>query len=161
MNIDFVLNSERVSVEAAPTERLSDILHDGLGMQSVRSGCKRGRCGSCLVFMNGRVVPACVVPAFALRDQEILTLEGFCKSDDYRDIARAFERAGVEACEYCYSGKVLSVEEILLRTQAPDEQSIIEGMSGVSCGCTEMGSLVRAVEIAMKIRRERLYGGDR
>jgi aerobic carbon-monoxide dehydrogenase small subunit len=161
MRIEFTLDYRRVGVNADPAMRLSDLLHDELGKLSVRSGCRQGRCGSCIVLKDGRTVPACLVPAYKAQGAEIVTFEGFSATAGYADISEAFRRAGVEDCEYCHSGKVLSVEEILNWLKDPDEDEIIAAMAGVSCPCTEIGSLVRAVSLAIELRRERLYGGER
>jgi carbon-monoxide dehydrogenase small subunit len=161
MRIEFTLDYRRVGVNVDPAMRLSDLLHDELGKLCVRSGCRHGRCGSCIVLKDGRTVTSCLVPAYKANASEIITFEGFSGTAGYADIAEAFKRAGVEDCQYCHAGKVLSVEEILNWIKDPDDEQIIAAMAGVSCPCTEIGSLVRAVTMAIDLRRERLYGGER
>ena len=63
MTVEFNLNGRPVAAQADPAERLSDFLHDRFGMLSVRRGCGSGRCGSCLVLMDGKAVPACLMPS--------------------------------------------------------------------------------------------------
>lgn len=161
MNVDFILDGRPVSVTAHPCERLADILHDRLGVRSVKSGCQIGRCGSCMVILNKRVVPSCLVPAFRVRRCTVTTLEGFRVSEEYRDIEKGFQDAGVESCGFCLAGKILCTHQLMEESPGADRTRIAEGLSGVSCRCTEPSALIQGVERAMEYRRERRYGPER
>lgn len=161
MIIDFILNGEDVSVNVKAIERMSAVLHDILGLTSVKSGCLSGNCGSCLVLQNGKLVNACLLPAFKARKSEIVTLEGFKETQEYQDILSGFSKAGVVTCGFCYAGKVLSAETVLERASDGDAGIISEGLSGCACRCTELSTLIRGVESAIERRRERKYGAER
>ncbi len=161
MNIDFILNGEDVSVNTRAVERLSTILHDNFEALSVKTGCLSGHCGSCLVIMNGKLVNSCLIPAFKARKSEIITLEGFELTEEYRDILHGFQKAGVETCGFCLSGKILSAEATMDVMGENDRDSIVQGMAGCACRCTEHSALIRGVELAMEKRRERKYGIER
>jgi aerobic carbon-monoxide dehydrogenase small subunit len=158
MNVSFNLNGDEVAAIAPAIERLSSLLHDRFGLLSVRSGCLSGRCGSCLVFMDDKLVNACLVPAFRARKTKIVTFEAFSKTKGYADIEQGFKKAGVETCGYCYAGKALSAESIIASSQENDTERIAAGLSGCVCRCTEIQDLVKGVEFARECRRERSYG---
>lgn len=158
MNVSFTLNGEEASLNAPAIERLSTLLHDRLGLLSVRSGCLSGRCGSCLVFMDDKLVNACLVPAFRARKTRIVTFEAFSRTEDYADIERGFKKAGVETCGYCYAGKALSAESAISAARENDPERLAEGLSSCVCRCTEIKDLVKGVGFALEYRRERSYG---
>lgn len=75
MTISFILNGEDVSLNARSYERLSDVLRGRFGLLGVRSDCRRGVCGKCLVFLDGRIAPSCLLPVFRVRGHEVITID--------------------------------------------------------------------------------------
>jgi aerobic carbon-monoxide dehydrogenase small subunit len=157
MTITFILNGEDVSAKARSVDRLSDLLCDSFGLLGVRSDCRSGRCGRCLIFLDGRLVPSCIVPAFAARGKEIITIEGFAQTDDYIDIAAGFMDAGVVTCGFCEGPKIMAVAALLERNPRPDPAEIREYMSSAPCRCTDPESLVKAVQAVAERRARRMY----
>ncbi|MDR3333827.1 MAG: 2Fe-2S iron-sulfur cluster binding domain-containing protein [Treponema sp.] len=157
MTIGFILNGEAVVVHTEADRRLIDILRETFGLSGAKRGCLSGHCGACSVIMNGAVVPACIVPAFRIRDQTIITIEGFSQTDAYQDLRSGFQEAGVELCGYCDAGKILIAEALLAKNPRPARHVILAGFSGIQCRCTEPEDLVKGVLAAVDIRRRRLY----
>jgi carbon-monoxide dehydrogenase small subunit len=157
VTLTFILNGEDVSVRARTVDRLSDILRGHFGLLGVQSDCRCGRCGRCLVFLDGRLVPSCIVPAFRARGREVVTLEGFALTDEYRDIAEGFASAGVETCGFCEAGKIMAAAALLERRSRPAREEILEQLSSAPCRCTDPESLVKAVQGAAEARARRLY----
>ncbi len=147
MNLTFTLNGKSVTVNVEPDERLVRILRDELGLAGTKAGCYRGECGSCSVLLEGQVVPSCLVPAFALRGATIVTIEGFARTKEYAEIVRAFEEAEYTPCGHCHAGRLLAIHALLERNPSPTEREILAGLSGVRCQCTDVGSLLRAVNL--------------
>ena len=166
MTIGFILNGEDVSVrlddggggECPPALRLVDILRDTFALYGAKAGCCCGNCGACSVIFNGDVAKACLIPAFKLRDSEIITIEGFALTDEYQDIIRAFDEAGAGRCGFCDTGKILATELLLGKNHRPSREEILEGFSGVRCRCSDPEGLVQAVTAAFEYRRQRVYG---
>ena len=77
MTIGFILNGEDVVAETGAAIRLVDILRNTFKLSGAKAGCYAGSCGACSVILNGYVAKACLVPAFKIRDSEIITIEGF------------------------------------------------------------------------------------
>jgi aerobic carbon-monoxide dehydrogenase small subunit len=157
MTISFILNGEDVSAQARSVDRLSDILRERFGLLGVRSDCRCGRCGRCLVFLDNRLVPSCIVPAFAARGREIVTIEGYALTEDYIDIAAGFLDAGVITCGFCEGPKILATAALLERSPRPSPEEILTHMSSAPCRCTDPESLVKAVQAVAERRARRIY----
>ena len=158
MIVGFILNGEDVDVRTTAAARLVDILRNTFNLSGTRANCRCGNCGSCSVILNGEVVKACLVPAFKIRDSEIITIEGFSQTDEYEDIIRAFTEAKAESCGFCDTGKILTMEALLNRNAEPSRKEILDGFSGIKCRCTDPEGLVRAAMAAVEYRRQRIYG---
>jgi carbon-monoxide dehydrogenase small subunit len=158
MTIEFILNGEDVVVQTTLDRRLVDILRDNFKLLGAKAGCRVGRCGSCSVLLNGKIVPSCLVSAFRVRNREIVTIEGFALTDEYQDIVSGFSRAGVENCGYCDSAKILSAEALLETNPRPSKEEALDAFSGALCRCTVPRLLADGVLAAADIRQRRLYG---
>ncbi len=158
MKIAFMLNGKKTEIDTYPTERLSDLLKNSGKITSVRTSCSSGECRSCSVFMNGDVVPSCLIPAFEVRGAEIVTLEGFRKTKDYADIISAFEYSGADPCDLCRGGTILTIHAILERFAEPDDDQILDAFSGNICPCTNMKLIIKTVRHAALARKRKHLG---
>jgi aerobic carbon-monoxide dehydrogenase small subunit len=157
MTVSFILNGEDVSANARSVDRLSDLLRSVFGLLGVRSDCRAGRCGRCLIFLDGRLVPSCIVPAFNVRGKEVITIEGFAQTEDYRDIAEGFSTAGVETCGFCEASKIMAAAALLEKNPRPSPREILEHLSSAPCRCTDPQALVAAVQAVSELRARRRY----
>lgn len=157
MTLSFILNGEDVNVRVRSVDRLSDVLRGSFGLLGLKSDCRSGRCGKCLILLNGRIVPSCILPAFRIRGMEVVTIEGFSQTDEYQDIVAGFRSAGVETCGFCDSAKILATANLLERQTRPTDEEILEQLSMVRCRCTDPEILVRGVQAAAERRSRRLY----
>lgn len=158
MTIGFILNGEDVVVQSAADRRLVDILRENFKLLGAKAGCRLGRCGSCYILFNGKLAPSCLLPAFAVRGGEVVTIEGFAQTDEYQDIVSGFSRAGVENCGYCDAGKILAAEALLDRNPRPSGEEILSAFDGNLCRCTDARLLAEGVAQAAELRQRRLYG---
>jgi len=158
MTIGFILNGEDVVAHTDAANRLVDILRNAFNLSGTKAGCYCGNCGACSVILNGDVVKACLIPAFKIKDSEIITIEGFSQTDEYQDIISAFDEAGVDGCGFCDTGKILAIEAMLSRNPRPSREEILAGFHGIRCRCSDPDQLVRVVMATIEYRRRRLYG---
>jgi len=150
MNIDFILNGEDVSVKAEPLERLSDLLRDSFGLQSLMSDCLGGVCGKCIVFLNGKLVNSCLVPAFKARGSEVISYEGFRSTESHEAVVRAFRESGAELCGFCDAAVYMAAGSLLDLAERPSDNDIKETMSSVYCRCSTPSMTLRAVRGAIE-----------
>ena len=155
MMIPFELNGSKVFIDSNPGERLVHILRRRFNLLSTKEGCLSGRCGSCMVLMNGNPVPSCIVPVFQVKNSIITTLESFIETDEYTDIIEGFTAANVSMCGFCNAGKILIAHTILSSNLRPSKEDIKEMFSGNMCRCTSIEDLITGVKNAGTNRRKR------
>ena len=74
--IELTLNGGPARTAAAPATPLVTVLRDELKLTGTKVGCDDGRCGSCMVLVNGRVARACRTPVGKVGGAAVLTIEG-------------------------------------------------------------------------------------
>lgn len=157
MNIDLTVNGKARQLQIQSGDRLVDALRGELSLASLTPDCLSGQCGRCLVFMDGRLVQACLLPAFKAKGSVILTYEAKEESIEAREIQTAFEKAGARPCSFCRIGKTMAVLDLLARKPMPTEDEIVEQLKMVVCACTDAPSLIAAVGIAAEMRNKRKF----
>ena len=144
--IKFKLNGVVQHLEAAPNDTLLELLRDKLGVKSPKTGCDRGDCGTCTVFLDGRTVRACLVLAPDADGREIETLESISKKPSA--LQREFSRRNSFQCGFCAPGVVLSATELLKKNTRPTREEIQEAIAGNLCRCTGYEPIIEAIEAA-------------
>jgi carbon-monoxide dehydrogenase small subunit len=144
--IRFKLNGVSRQIEAAPNDTLLELLRDKLGVKSPKTGCDRGDCGTCTVFMDGVTVRSCLVLAPEADGCEIVTLEGI--SENPSRLQREFAKRNSFQCGFCAPGVVLSATELLQKHKKPSRAEIQEAIAGNLCRCTGYSPIIEAVEAA-------------
>ena len=158
MKVHFILNGEDEVINIERDKRLLDIIRNSLGLYGTKSNCCAGTCGLCSVIFNGHVIKSCLVPAFKIRNSEIVTIEGFSQTNEYQDIIRGFSEAKAVNCSYCNSGKILTTEALLSHNPRPEPHDILMAFNGIKCRCTDPDNLIQGVLAAADIRQRKLYG---
>lgn len=157
MKLEFILNGEDEVVNSAAEARLVDILRNDFKLLGTKAGCHTGICSSCSIIFNGNVVKSCLIPAFKINGGEIITIEGFSQTDEYKDIVLGFSEAGLENCGYCSTAKILATQALLGRNHRPAKEEIPSAFYGIRCRCTDPEELVRGVMTVIEYRRLKLY----
>ena len=158
MKIGFILNGEDISIEADEGDRLLDILRNVLNLSGTKCGCYMGNCGACSVLVNGEMVKSCLIPAFKIKDCEIITIEGFSQTDEYSDYEESILKNEFYNCDVCNSGKILAMEALLNQNPKPLKDDILHAFAGIKCRCTSPYELINNVYSVMENRRRRLHG---
>ena len=153
MKIRFRLNNEPVEIEAAVNERLVDVLRRDFGLRSIKKGCTQGICGSCTVLLNNNPVPSCMLPVFAAEGTDIITLEYFTTTPEYREILAAFEHEGITLCGFCSAGTILTAQSIVAKYRSPTEEQIRDAYIETICRCTDIISITAALQRVCRLRR--------
>lgn len=149
-NITFTLNGDKVEYNGKATDRLLDVLRNTYHLTGVKCGCKEGECGACSVIMDGQLVNSCTVAMGRCEGSEIVTIEGYSKTDRFAVVEKAYASVSAVQCGYCIPGMVLATECLLSKNPNPTEADIREGISGNLCRCTGYNAIVKAIGIAAK-----------
>ena len=142
MQITCTINNELCSFESDAAERVLDILRDR-GMLSVKEGCGEGECGACSIYLNGRLVNACLLLAPQMQDAEIVTLEGLQKETE--TIRRNFVEAGAVQCGFCTPGFVMRAHDYIRHNGSGNISNIKEALDGNVCRCTGYRKIAEAI----------------
>ena len=144
MNIPVILNGEKMQLNSSADRTLLSVLRENK-LLSAKRGCEKGICGSCTVLLDGKPVPSCKVPVALSMNRRIETLEYFQKTEDYSDIAKGFNRAGIKLCGFCNSGKIFAARSIILSNTKPTRDSIREEVKHLSPCCTDEDTLINGI----------------
>lgn len=145
MIVEFKLNGENVKVETGLAMRLLDVIRNDFNLTGTKEGCAEGECGACIVFLDGMLVNSCMVPMNNVIGKEVVTIEGFSKTERYKKIEKAFMEEGAVQCGFCTPGMVMATEGLLKLGISLSEEDIKEGLSGNICRCTGYEAIYKAV----------------
>lgn len=151
--ISFLLNGQKVSIEAKPSLTLLELLRDHLGVKSPKCGCDRGDCGTCTVLLDGSTVRGCLVLGIEVDGHEVTTLEGLMEAG-LAPLQKAFIERSAFQCGFCAPGMVLSITELLGKKDHPTREELQEAMAGNLCRCTGYHPILEAVEKFLAERAE-------
>lgn len=150
MNWNATINGKERELEVEPSRRLLDVLRTDLELTGTKVSCEIGRCGACMVLIDGEPVNSCLTMAYQCQGKDITTIEGL-RGDtpaELHPIQEAFLEEGGFQCGYCTPGMIISTKALLDRNEQPDEHTIKEALCGNLCRCTGYGGIMRAVESA-------------
>jgi aerobic carbon-monoxide dehydrogenase small subunit len=152
-SISFVLNGERVEVEAEPRTLLVHLLREQLSLTGTHVGCDTSQCGACTVFMDGAAVKSCTIFGVQAEGSNVLTIEGLKQDGQLHPLQDAFwDQHGLQ-CGYCTPGMIMSAYGLLADNPDPSENEIREGLRGNLCRCTGYHNIVKAVQSAATAMR--------
>ena len=149
MAIDFKLNGEAVSVDAAADKPLLWVLREDFGITGTKFGCGIAQCGACTVQINGTATRTCVMPIAAVAGQEVTTVEGVA-SPAAMAIRDAWRELDVVQCGYCQSGQMMTATALLENNPAPSDDDIDTAMRGNLCRCATYHRIRAAIHRAAK-----------
>lgn len=143
IGISFTLNDKPVSIVAEPFDRLAPILAERFGLTSVRTSCGIGRCGACMVLMDGKAVNACLLIAGKVEGAEIVTAEGL--AEVAAPIITALERRGAIQCGYCAPGLLVSLAAAYCAAEPLSAGEVETLLQGNLCRCTGYAGIKAAI----------------
>jgi len=142
-----------------PNMTLAEVLREQLGLTGAKESCQVGECGACTVLVDGKPFLSCSTLAIAVRDKEILTIEGLAasgggKPEELHPIQQAFIDHGAIQCGFCSPGMILMAKALLDENPSPTRLEVQEGLGGNLCRCTGYTKIVDAVLAAADVLRK-------
>jgi carbon-monoxide dehydrogenase small subunit len=141
----FRINGRVYEVVLTPMMTLSDLLRDDLDLTGTKAACRCGECGSCTVLVDGKPVLACSTLAIAVRDKDVLTIEGMADGHTLHPIQQAFVDNGAIQCGFCSPGMIMMAKALLDENPRPTREEVKEGLGGNLCRCTGYSKIIDAV----------------
>ena len=148
IRINLILNGEPRSFEIPPGRRLLDLLREDAGLTGTKEGCGAGECGACMVLLDQRPVPSCLVLAGTCDGREVTTIEGLGgKTGRLHPFQEALVTHGGVQCGFCTPGVAVTGAAILAHG-IDDPQEWARLLSGNLCRCTGYSKIFDALRAA-------------
>ena len=109
------------------------------GLTGCKEGCAEGECGACAVLVardDGKshtrwvAINACLVPAAAFDQQEVVTAEGLAAPGRLHPVQREMAERGGSQCGYCTPGFICSMAAEYYRPDRRAAGAALAGSSG-------------------------------
>lgn len=158
--INFILNSELVTVKVNPAAVLLDFIRQQKHLHGTKEGCKEGDCGACTVlvgsFNNGKVeyksINSCLLPIANINNKHVVTIEGI-NTDTFTPIQKEFINEGASQCGFCTPGFIVSFTGYLINCKKFSYDDAVNSIAGNICRCTGYTSIKNVLK---KIEKETL-----
>ena len=147
------INGEARALHADANMPLLYALRNACDLKGTRFGCGANQCGACHVLIDGRSLPACDTPLWAVEGKSVETIEGLARSSPsdgprggiFRALQQAFVDEQAAQCGYCLSGILVSACALLEQQPRPDEAQVRAALDKHLCRCGSHNRIVRAV----------------
>lgn len=137
MKLTLTVNGTERTCDVHPLARLLDVLRRDLQLPGTKEGCGEGECGACSVFVDGKLVNSCLIPALQVAGRDVQTIEGVAPSAELLDrVQEAFLKHGGAQCGICTPGMILAAKALLAEHPQPTMAEVREGLAGNLCRCT-------------------------
>jgi aerobic-type carbon monoxide dehydrogenase small subunit (CoxS/CutS family) len=146
--IPFKINDESVRPEVDGNRKLLGVLRTELGLTGTKYGCGKGICGACTVLVNDRPARACVTRVSAVRNREVVTIEGLARNGELHPLQKAFMEHDALQCGFCTPGMILTAYGLLRASPNPSREDIIRGMERNLCRCGAHPRIIEAIQSA-------------
>lgn len=143
------VNGKQVSVDVEDDMPLLWVLRDELGLTGTKYSCGVAACGACTVLVDGQPLRSCVIPASAMADKKITTIEALSADGKSHPVQKAWVQLQVPQCGFCQSGMILTAAALLQQNRQPSDEDINAAMTNI-CRCGTYARVREAIHLAAR-----------
>ncbi|QCI67378.1 molybdopterin-dependent oxidoreductase [Phreatobacter stygius] len=138
--MNFTVDAKDFAAEPRPGQCLRTFLRER-GVFGVKKGCDAGDCGACTVWLDGRPVHSCLMPAFRAAGRQVTTIQGLAPDGGLHPMQQAFLDAQAFQCGFCSAGMIMTAAAL------DDEQrdDLPRALKGNLCRCTGYRAIDEAI----------------
>ncbi len=145
VHVSTTVNGEVREFLCEPTETLSSVLRNSLGLTGTKEGCTTGDCGACSVLLDGALVCACLVLGAEAEGRSVETVEGVADGAQLHPVQQKLLEHAALQCGICTPGVVVASKALLEQNPDPSEEEVRYWLAGNLCRCTGYDKIIRAV----------------
>jgi CO/xanthine dehydrogenase Mo-binding subunit/aerobic-type carbon monoxide dehydrogenase small subunit (CoxS/CutS family) len=129
--MSYKINGKSFDTEPRPGQCLRTFVRD-LGWFGVKKGCDAGDCGACTVWLDGKPVHSCLIPAFRAKNRKVTTIEGLAHNGTLHPMQQAFLNAQAFHCGFCTAGMIMTSASL----SEEQKKDLPFRLKGNLCRCT-------------------------
>lgn len=151
-DISATVNGRKVKRTVPNHYRVIDFVREELKLTGNKEGCGAGECGTCSMFVDGKLIKSCLSPVQKINGCSVETIDDLDRDSGMSLLQQAFNKCGASQCGYCIPGMVMAATSTLRRNPDASRDDIKEGLGGNICRCTGYQKIIDAVELARDVQ---------
>jgi aerobic carbon-monoxide dehydrogenase small subunit len=153
--LELTVNGQTHAAAVEARTLLVHFIRESLALTGTHIGCDTSGCGACTVLVDGVPMKSCAMFAVQANGAEITTVEGLEQGGQLHPIQQAFSDEHGLQCGFCTPGMMLTSVALLAENPNPSQEDVRWAISGQICRCTGYQNIVKAVQRAGELMKER------